>query len=66
MHMILFYGQELGIWPEEMRIKHFDDDNQPLLVQLWTSIWDCRFVRSSYIYFEEYFVKSIQILWSPM
>lgn len=59
MHMILFYGQDLGICPKEMTIRQLDNDNQPLPVQLWTSIWDCRFVRSNYIHFEEYFVKSL-------
>lgn len=51
-HMVLFYGQELGLWPEEMKIRQCDNDEKPHPVQLWTSIWDCKFVRSSYIHFE--------------
>lgn len=58
IHMMLFYGQELDLWPDEIRIR-CNDDNQPLSIQLWTLIWDCRFVRSSYIHFEEYFVKTL-------
>lgn len=53
MHMILNYGHGKGIWPKELKIRQFDQGGKPLLVQLWTSIWDIRFSKSNYAYFEE-------------
>jgi len=57
MNMILYYGQEIVMWPEELGIKQLDKKGQPLPVQLWTSVWDNRFAHSNYVYFEKYFVK---------
>lgn len=59
MHMIFYYIKELGMWPEELRITKLDKFDQPLPVQLWTSIWVSRFINSNYVYFEEYFVKTL-------
>lgn len=47
-----------------MKIRRHDGNNHSLPIQLWTSIWDCRFVRSNYIHFEEYFVKTFYRFYS--
>lgn len=59
MHMVLYFGCERGMWSEELKIQQFDHEGQPLPIQLWMSIWDSRFARAKYAYFQEYFVKVI-------
>lgn len=38
MHMILYEGQVMGIWGEELRIKYLDSDGNSRLVKMWTSV----------------------------
>lgn len=63
MHLVLYFGQELGVGPLEMRISQFNKDGETLPVQLWTAIWDSRFSNASFIHFEEYFVKTLYKLY---
>lgn len=47
-----------------MRISQVDKEGATLPVQLWTAIWDSRFSNSSFIHFEEYFVKTLYKLYN--
>lgn len=64
MHMILYYGQEMGMWLEELKVTQSNKQGQPLPVQLWSAIWDSRFVSSSYVHFEEHFFKILCIFFN--
>ena len=46
-----------------MRISQIGKEGEALPVQLWTAIWDNRFASSSFIHFEEYFVKTLYKLY---
>lgn len=62
MHIVLFYGKLRGLWPEELNVNTLGKDGKEQPVQLWVSFWDYRFVNSHYLKFEEFFVKSIFLL----
>lgn len=64
MHLVLHFRQELGIWPEKLKVSQFDKEGKLLPIQLWTAIWDSRFANSSFLYFEEYFVKLVYEFYS--
>lgn len=59
MHMLLYVGQDEGLWPEELCVKTYDNAEMRKLVQLWFSSWDQRYVNNQYWYFEEFFVKPL-------
>lgn len=64
MHLLLYEGQARGFWGEELRIRDVDEYGNYKPVQMWMSIWDRRYGRSHYLYFEEYFVKPLlKLLW---
>lgn len=59
IHKILFCGQETGMWFEDLRIRQRDKEGTNLSIQLWTSIWDSRYNESHYVFFEDFFVKTL-------
>lgn len=64
MQIVLYFGQDLGLWPPKMRISQFSKDGEALPIQLWTTVWDSRFANSSFIHFEKYFVKTLYKLYN--
>lgn len=59
MHMLLYVGQEKGLWPDELCIRAYDKARMKKLVQLWISSLDQRYSNNQYWHFEEFFVKTL-------
>lgn len=59
MHMLLYVGQDKGLWLDELCIKAYAKTGIRKPMQLWTSSWDQRYNNNQYWHFEEYFVKTL-------
>lgn len=59
MHMLLYVGQGMNLWVDNLRVMEYDKKGLRKPVQIWTTIWDQRCPWSQYLCFEEYFVKTL-------
>lgn len=59
MHMLLYIGQDIGLWTQGLSIWEYDRAGIHKPVQLWLSARDQRYINSQYMHFEEYFVKPL-------
>lgn len=62
MHMLLYVGQDKGLWLDELCIGAYDKAGMRKPVQLWISSWDQRYNNNQYWHFEEFFIKTLYIL----
>lgn len=59
MHLIMFYGHISGLWLEDLKLNTRNREGEKQPAQMWTSLWDSRYMRSNYIKFEELILKPL-------